>query len=343
MSYPNPLTVRTVKQVLKDGMYEAGLYGAASVVDALVGTFWGSLFTKSNRRDYLNFLGELAGRSITGSQAKIASSIVADHFMTTGNEGKPVIHLPVQYDGSQYYNKDGGQRQIARSYDAVTYDRRDNLIGSNLSMSGNRYHKGSKPQQQSQKPKKDNKPKQNNNNNQKSFSVLEDAMMELTRKGQDFSISDFFRNVKDKLLGLINRTPDKKQAGKDVLQGCYEFLKEQGVDGYSVLVNILTSNERNFSEGVSEDTVKQFTEAVRMYNLLNESQKQAFLNALQVSCGKEQAQLAMSSLQNSSDGVTIPSSVIKVLKILGILTIVIGVLKFIFMPSKKDDRKLYPI
>lgn len=333
MGYPNPLTVRTVKQVLKDGMYEAGLYGAASVVDALVGTFWGSLFTRSNRRDYLNFLGELAGRTITGQQAKIASAVVSDHFMVSGNDGKPVIRLPAQYDGSRYYNKDGGERQVNRGYDPLPYDRRESVVPGALNMKGNRYNKGGGGQsQQSQKPK--NKGNNNNKQVQKNMSVLEDAVFDLSSKMVDFSITSFFQKVKDKLLSLVNRSPDKKQTGKDVLQGCYEFLEEQGQDGYSILVNILTSNARNFSEGELDE---QFKDSLKLYASLTDSQKEAFLNALQVACGKEQAQLALSSLQKGKDGVVIPRSVIRILKILGILTITLGILRTIFTPPKKDN------
>lgn len=324
MGYPNPLTVRTVKQVLKDGMYEAGLYGAASVVDALVGTFWGSLFTRSNRRDYLNFLGELAGRTITGQQARIASAVVSDHFMTSGTDGKPVIHLPAQYDGSRYYNKGGGERQVNRGYDPLPYDRRESVVPSALNMKGNRYN--NKGQQQSQKPKKQVQ--------KKDMSVLEDAVFDISSKMVDFSIASFFQKVKNKLLSLVNRSPDKEQTGKDVLQGCYEFLEEQGQDGYSILVNILTSNDRNFSE---EELDGQFKDSLKLYASLTDSQKEAFYNALQVACGKEQAQLALSSLQKGKDGVVIPGSVVRILKILGILTITLGLLRTIFTPPKKDN------
>lgn len=329
MGYPNPMTVRTVKQVLKDGMYEAGLYGAASVVDALVGTFWGSLFTRSNRRDYLNFLGELAGRTITGQQKRIASNVYAyENMYTTKDSKKPAIRVPVNKGQGNYYNKDGGIRYNGHTYDSIDYDKRDSIVGGTFNLNNNSYHKrpNNQPKPQQSKPK--------------DHSVLEDAINDICRVPMDFSISDFFRKIKEKVVSLVNRSSDKKQAGKDVLQGCYEFLEEQGQDGYSILVNILTTNARgtDFSES------DEFQEAISLFSKLNDSQREAFMNALNISCGKEGSKLALESLQKGSEGVTIPASVVKIMKILGILTITIGLLKFAFKNTDAEDRKkLVPI
>lgn len=336
MGYPNPLTVRTVKNVLKDGMYEAGLYGAASVVDALIGTFWGSLFTRSNRRDYLNFLGELAGRVITGDQRKIASNVYAYENLYTNTSGKPAIKVPAKQGEGYYYNRDGAIRQNGHTYDSVDYESRDRIVGSTFNMNNNRYHK---PHNNNNQPKKHNNvpaPVKHPGN----MSVLEDAINDMCRVSYDFSISSFFQKVKDKLLSLIGRTPDKKQAGKDVLQGCYEFLEEQGQDGYTILVNILTSHEtgRNFSE-VTPDTEKEFKDAILLYSGLDDAGRQAFLNSLQIACGKDEADLTLSTLQKGSEGVTIPKSIVRVMKVLGLLTISLGILRFIFRDRKTAEEE----
>ena len=73
MYWQNPLLVREVKTQLKNAMMSAGVTAASGVVDALIGTLVGSILSKTNNRDYINFVGEIAGRSLTPTQRKVMS------------------------------------------------------------------------------------------------------------------------------------------------------------------------------------------------------------------------------------------------------------------------------
>ena len=173
-----------------------------------------------------------------------------------------------------------------------------------------------------------NRDKNKNKNQQKNHSELSIAVSELCSSPRDFSIADFFRNIKEKLFPKLNNVP-KEDAAKAVLEGSFEFLEENGYDGYTVLINILNSHmgKGNFSES---------SPSLVLWNSLSDGQKEAFYNALQIACGTEPARAYMETLQTDS-----PPSPYRLtfLKALGVLGIAYGILRFISSPVSRGVKR----
>ena len=335
MAYPSPLAVRTVKNVLKDGMREASIYGATSVVNALVGTLWGTVLSSSHRRDYLDFIGELAGRTITPTQRKIASRYYGYNNLhsSPNSEGGATIRIPVSKDSNYYINRDGSQRQKNQDYDPVSLKDIDNIIDSRLKMYG--IGKGGQQNNQPKEPQQ-NQPKP------KDHSVLEEAVNSLCRTSMDFSIADFFRNVKAKLLSVFSRQT-RQQSEEATLQGCYEFLEEQGYDGKSILTNIiLNQRDGNFSEGdflgVDDSEVEDFLRLSRTYNSLNDRDKERFIGAMNQRFGKETTNELMKGFEDSKNG-SVSGAVVLFLKLVGVFMVARKVLQFIVDPPRKKPER----
>ena len=83
-SHPSPLAVREVKNILKTGAMEMGVVGASTVVDALISSLWGRLFSKSGSRDNYNFLGEVAHRTLSPRHVKVVESAIKNNFPYEG-------------------------------------------------------------------------------------------------------------------------------------------------------------------------------------------------------------------------------------------------------------------
>lgn len=334
MGYPNPLAVRAVRETLEQGLREAGMVGAASVVTALVGTMWGKLFSASNNRDYLNFLGELAKRSITGEQVKLASKIDAYSRVKTGYDGKAVIATPARRRDGVAINNDGSPRNNGHTYDSYDLRNAENHLTTQY-----RFPKTSRALQDVDRDHHRNYNKKGN------FSVLMEAVDEMCTISHDFSISTFFQTIKNKLSSLFNSGRRDTDIGKDVLLGCYEFLEDHGYEAYPILVDILNRQGTAGNFSITVDTILNSEEdmkrAAATFERLSDAEKDSFYNALQVSCGEESADLFMDSIAQYKSGVQPKSFIVGLLEHLGVTLAAIGIMNFLFNKRAEKNRQKY--
>lgn len=184
-----------------------------------------------------------------------------------------------------------------------------------------------------QKPKQIEAPKNVN------MSLLEEAVLGCSVP-RDFGIKDVFANLKS-----IFTSKKSPEIPASVIQGCYEFLEENGFEAYPIMLDILnrkiaenpvSKDEevifRQFSDEsnlVTDEEVESFIKVANKYATLNQEDKERVLKALEGSCGttlsKEFPRSVDKYLANS-----LTRNDILYLKILGVLALVITTFKWLF-------------
>lgn len=300
MYYPDPLTVRMVKQTLKDTAKDCAVIGAASVVEGVMGSLWGHLFTLNNNREYLNFIGELAGRTLSSSTRKFADQVYKNTYAVKDKNGKLVVHIPAETREGILLNDDGSNRGNNHKYDVVGLD--TDISGKfkhNFKYVG---YKQNNPQKQVQQNNKSNQQKQVIVNNKPALPQPKDhsehllmALDEISTRPVDFSFASAFIGVKNKIMRMFGKRP-KDDFAKDVLKGCYEYLEESGYDAYPVMVDVLNRRSADFSEKVEEVCkedleldLKDFKRSAIMYSKLTDDQKKILSDYLKGMLGEEAA------------------------------------------------------
>lgn len=311
-SYPSPLAVRDVKNILKTGAMEMGVVGASTVVDALISSLWGNLFSKSGSRDYYNFLGEVANRTLSPRHVKVVESAIKNNF---------------PYEGYMLYDGTTGQ------YSRVQLD--NNPLSNGKSTPANTKFR-------LQDPYRTNQNNQNNNQNNKkkdkkkgkSFS----ACPNLSKLSSEYDFS--FKNWVEKVKSIFS-SREKKAAQQEVLLGCYEYLEDNGYDAYPVMLDILNRKveEKNFSEDeypISEEEISGFVDAVKKYKSLENGERAEVDRVLKEKFGEEGYPLFSDAVGKYSSK-SLTKGDMWFLKVIGILGAVITLFRVIFPPRQKPD------
>ena len=352
MYYPDPLTVRAVKLSLADTAKDAAMIGAASLVEGVIGSFWGYLFTRSNNRNYLNFIGELAGRALSPATSKIA----LDTYKNSNaylKDGKWMVNVPAAVRAPGYLNDDGSPRMNNHSYDVVGMDTDlSNKFRYNFkSNTFKSLNRGPKPIQNQGKNKQfprsdnrgDNRPPKAGNQilpvNTKNFSEVSlfDAVNTISVKPMDFSLLDAFTRFRDHLVSLFKKkSRSEEEFGKDLLKGCYEYLEENGYDPYPILMDAMKKNyeKSDFSEQVSTaessdltPDLSTFKDCARAYATLTSAQKDALRADLQSEVGKEASDEYIWSMDRfDSTGVPPTKRRLAIFKVLKVIAVAFGIL-----------------
>ncbi len=342
MSYPSPLAVREVKNILKTGAMEMGVVGASTVVDALISSLWGTLFSRDGSRDYYNFIGEVAHRTLSPRHVRVVESAAKNNF---------------PYSGFETYNPDTNQTEkIGLAYNPLADGKSTNqqmkfrIIDqystqqNNNNNSNKNKNKNKNPNQQNQNKnnQNNNKNPQNNNknlpakkNNQKNFSSCPN-LSSLTSHN-DFSFRSWVKKVKSLF------TPrEKKAAQQEVLLGCYEYLEDNGYDAYPVMLDILNRQveNKNFSETsdypISVEEIEGFVDAVKKYKSLENGERAEVDKVLKEKFGEEGFPLFTDAVGKISSK-SISKGDLWFLKVMGILGAVITIVRLIFPPRQKPD------
>lgn len=298
MSYiTNPLVVREVKNTLSKAAITAGVYGATGVVDALMGSLWGGIVSRTNSREMLNFLSELSSRTLTTNQAKVFNNIVR-------------VTNP-KFNNSSIKNL-GTSKQAK----------------INKALVGNNNHNLPKPNP----PKQLEAPKNTN------MSLLEEAVLGCSVP-RDFGIKDVFANIK----ALFN-SKKSPEIPASVIQGCYEFLEENGFEAYPIMLDILNRKiaenpvnkdeeviPRQFSDEadlVTDDDINSFIKVANKYSSLSAEDKKKVDASLENSCGSLAKEFPRSVDKYLANSLT--RSDILYLKIMGVLALVLSTFKWMF-------------
>jgi len=351
MYYPDPLTVRMVKQTLKDTAKDMAIVGATSVVESVMGTLWGHLFTRNNSREYLNFIGELAGRTLSPNVQRFATQVYKNSNAVVDRNGKLVVHIPAEIHNNALLNDDGSYRQNNHKYD---------VIGIDTDITGKFKHNYKTLQPKSySKPQidkpKDSKPKTPQVNlvkqdkpalpkPQDHSEHLLQALDEMSSKPFDFSFASFFYGIKNKIMNAIG-SRKKDDYAKDVLKGCYEYLEESGYDAYPVMLDILNKNSVDFSEKV-ELAVKSdlsldladFKKSAMMYKSLDLDQKKILSDYLSGIIGSEVANEYLWDMSKYNDTCVPPTKKkLGIFKVLSVIAIVLSALSVMFIRPKQNN------
>lgn len=350
MNYPSPIVVRTVKNELKNAAVNAGMAGASSLVNVLVGSMWGTIFNSGNTRNYMNFISELAGRTISPEAKTVYSRVVYDEHRHYEPDGKTTARFPVVRDGSSYYNQDGDQRKINKSYDSLSYDNRD-TAAQNWKIS--RYNNSARQNNNNHIVKNNNNNHNTNTNQQQNFkqtvkprhfSALEIAINDIydeSKVPRDFGIKDWLKSI----WGIFNtRKVSDEEFGKGVLKGCYEYLEETGYDGQQILVDALEqhSNQTSFSEqlpiDLDQSDILKYRAAALMYSGLTESQKQELTTILSDNYGTKLTKNYTNDLTVTNQQATLPKPKRTWIYILtSIVTVSIALMRKLFTRPPKTN------
>lgn len=363
MAYPNPLTVRTVKAYLKDAAADAGMIGATAVVQGVMGSAWGWLLNRSNNREYLNFIGELAGRTVSPNVEKIANQVYQNSHVVF-RDGQYKVQIPAAFQDGRLLNDDGSDRQNNHTYDTINY-------GSD--MRGKFRHNYTYIKNNPTQKITDNTKKNNNNNNQKqltvkphnknssnknkqnkqqknmSESLLIDTIDEMCARPCDFSI---LTAIKEKLAMLFGGK-SRSESAKALLQGCYEYLDENGYDAYPLMVQLVTAESKEFSEGLTTNTLNPtqteitisdlqlFKKCAELYSLTSPEQKEILKGYLESECGVTPANEYLYDLAKWSEtGVPPTKRRLKVFKTLTVIASCLAALRALCIltrPPAQDD------
>lgn len=337
MSYPSPLAVRDVKNILKTGAMEMGVVGASTVVDALISSLWGTLFSRDGSRDYYNFLGEVAHRTLSPRHVRVVESAARNNFPYTGFETYNPDTNQMEKIGLAYNplgdGKSTNQQMKFRIIDQYSIQQNNNN-NSNKNNNPNQQNQN-KNNQNNKKPQNNNKNLPAKNNNQKNFSSCPN-LSSLTSHN-DFS----FRSWVEKVKSLF--TPrEKKAAQQEVLLGCYEYLEDNGYDAYPVMLDILNRQveNKNFSENsdypISTVEIESFVDAVKKYKSLENGERAEVDKVLKEKFGEEGFPLFTDAVGKISSK-SISKGDLWFLKVMGILGAVITIIRLIFPPRQKPD------
>lgn len=356
MAYPNPLTVRTVKAYLKDAAADAGMIGATAVVQGVMGSAWGWLLNRSNNREYLNFIGELAGRTVSPNVEKIANQVYQNSHVIF-RDGQYKVQIPAAYTDGRLLNDDGSDRQNGHTYDTINYGSdmkgkfrhnytfiRNNptqKIADNTQKNNN--NNQNKQKQLTVKPNnKNNKPHNNKQQRNMSESLLVDTINEMCVRPCDFSILSV---IKDKLAMLFGGK-SRSDSAKALLQGCYEYLDENGYDAYPLMVQLITAESKEFSEvpaptEVTISDLQMFKRCAELYSTISPEQKQILKGYLESECGTTPANEYLFDLAKWSEtGVPPTKRRLKVFKTLTVIASCLAALRtlcIITRPPAQDD------
>lgn len=333
MSYPSPLAVRDVKNILKTGAMEMGVVGASTVVDALISSLWGTLFSRDGSRDYYNFLGEVANRTLSPRHVKVVESAARNNFPYIGYEtynpstGKME---KIGLDNNPLSNgKSTNQQMKFRIIDQYS-------VSSQNSNKNKNKNKDKNPQNNKGKGGQNNNKNNNNKNHgQKNFSSCPN-LSSLTSHN-DFS----FRSWVEKVRSLF-KPREKKAAQQEVLLGCYEYLEENGYDAYPVMLDILNRQveNKNFSENsdypISSEEIEGFVDAVKKYKSLENGERAEVDRVLKEKFGEEGFPLFTDAVGKITSK-SISKGDLWFLKVMGILGAVVTIVRLIFPPRQKPD------
>jgi len=345
MAYPNPMATRVIKDHLYNAAADMGMIGASALVQGLMGSAWGWLFKQSNDRRYLNFIGELANRTVSKDVKNLATDVYKSRLpMFVDDNGRGVVHIPSAVDRyGNYTNDDGSMRNNYHSYDPVNYNSnisdkfKYNFRTPFLRNSGQTKKGGSN--------KKSNKPHRNFRNY--SEGLLETTINMMSERGYDFNEGDFslssvLYNLKMKIMGWLPHTEQQKdEYSKNVLQACYEFLEENGEDAYPIMVNAIESASKsgNFSE-CDETDLQQFFKAAESYSKLSTLQKLYVKDKLIENYGSDISDEFLWSINKyNSKGVPPTKKRMNSFKLLAIFSIFSIILAGIFNYFKEKDRE----
>ena len=348
MSYPSPLAVRDVKNILKTGAMEMGVVGASTVVDALISSLWGTLFSRDGSRDYYNFLGEVAHRTLSPRHVRVVESAARNNFPYAGFETyNPDTNRMERIGLASNPLGDGkstNQQMKFRIIDQYSTQQNNNNNNNKNNNSNQQNQNKNNQNNNNNKGGQNNNNKNNNNrnsnppaknNNQRHFSSCPN-LSSLT------SHSDFsFRSWVEKVKSLF--TPrEKKAAQQEVLLGCYEYLEDNGYDAYPVMLDILNRQveNKNFSENsdypISSEEIEGFVDAVKKYKSLENGERAEVDKVLKEKFGEEGFPLFTDAIGKITSK-SISKGDLWFLKVMGILGAVVTIVRLIFPPRQKPD------
>lgn len=370
--YPNPLTVRTVKAYLKDAACDAGMLGASAVVQAVMGSAWGYLFSKSNRRDYLNFIGELAGRTVSPAVENLATQIYQNNHVTY-KDGSWKVEIPANMDrNSTLLNDSGDYRLNNHRYDTVAYgsDLTKKFRYQPKSELAAKSFQGPRDQVAKSQSSKNNKNKNRNKGNNQNLPVkvkpnqtrdmsecpLSEALDQMCNVGYDFSVMSSLTRLFGRIKSLFTGK-SKDESSKAVLQGCYEYLEENGYDAYPIMLDIINDRTASdFSETLlgevmaamspEEDTdevtltdLQMFRKCANIYSTLTLEQKDILRGYLGSQCGPKPATEYLWDLSRYSEvGVQPTKGRMRAFKALALFVTALSALKVLFTTTSKAER-----
>ncbi len=345
MSYPSPLAVRDVKNILKTGAMEMGVVGASTVVDALISSLWGTLFSRDGSRDYYNFLGEVASRTLSPRHVKVVESAARNNFPYAGFETynpdtnrMERIGLATNPLGD---GKSTNQQMKFRIIDQYSTQQNNNN-NSNKNNNSNQQNKNN--QNNNNKNPQNNKGKggQNNNNKNNNPPAKKKNLSSCPNLSSLTSHNDFsFRSWVEKVKSLF-KPREKKAAQQEVLLGCYEYLEDNGYDAYPVMLDILNRQveNKNFSENsdypISSEEIEGFVDAVKKYKSLENGERAEVDKVLKEKFGEEGFPLFTDAVGKISSK-SISKGDLWFLKVMGILGAVVTIVRLIFPPRQKPD------
>ena len=287
-----------------------GVVGTVAIVDALISSLWGVLFSKSRSRDYYNFIGEVANRSLSPRHVKVVETAIKNNF-----PGTQVRTRTGEYEDVKFNNPLGN----GKSTPTDTKFRLQDPYYVNQNNQNNNNNKNQK--------KKDKKKGKN-------FSACPN-LLKITSE-HDFSFRDWVERVKS-----IFSLKEKKAAQQEVLLGCYEYLEDNGYDAYPVMLDILNRKveEKNFSEDeypISEEEISGFVDAVKKYKSLENGERAEVDRVLKEKFGEEGYPLFSDAVGKYSSK-SLTKGDMWFLKVIGILGAVITLFRVIFPPRQKPD------
>lgn len=173
---------------------------------------------------------------------------------------------------------------------------------------------------------------------QQNMSLLEEAVLGCSVP-RDFGIKDVFANLK--AFFTSKKSPEIPAS---VIQGCYEFLEENGFEAYPIMLDILNRKiaenpinkdeeiiPRQFSDGadlVTEDEIQSFIKVANKYSSLSEEDKKRVNDSLENSCGSLAKEFPRSVDKYLANSLT--RNDILYLKIMGVLALVLSTFKWLF-------------
>jgi len=347
MAYPNPLSTRIVKDHLYNAAADMGMIGATALVQGLMGSAWGWLFKRNNNRAYLNFIGELANRTVSKDVKRIATNVyAANQPVFYDQNGRQNYYLPNASDNYGNY-VDDNRHILDRQFP-------NQMVPYGTDISNRLGYKFRSPFIQSRNENSNNGRKKKDKNKKKnrdhSECLLETTINFMSQKGYDFnegdfSLKDVLYKLKMKLMSIMPMSESKKdEYAKNVLKACYEFLEENGEDAYPIMVNAIESSSKtgNFSEQeIPETSMTLFFECADSYSKLTTLQKLYVKDCLSQKYGSEVTDEFLYSINKyQSSGVPPTKRKLKVFNVIAIISAVFVAIKMIkdYLDRDKDKQ-----